>query len=78
MPSLDSILNRLDDYAGKPDLDGLNLNPGDRHTIRLQMLTPMDPGEYDPTHWGFRVMAVNRVVQRHAVDGTIAPDTDTR
>ena len=63
----DSILERLDDFAGKPDLDG---RVDDEATTGVNE-------SYDPTHWGFRVMAVNKVVQRHAVDGTISPDTDT-
>ena len=62
-----SILNRLDDFAGKPDLDGVEADDDATPPVAA----------VNPTHWGFRVMAVNKVVQRHAVDGTIAPDNDT-
>ena len=30
--------------------------------------------QYDPTQWGFRVMAINSVVERNAEDGTISED----
>ena len=59
-----SVLNRLDDYAGKPDLDGFP-DPDDPTATRT-----------NATHWGFRVMAVNRVVQRNVEDGNIGTPAD--
>ena len=54
-----SVLGRLDNYTGTPDLAGFD----DPDT---------DAVETDnATHWGFRVMAVNRVVQRDVEDGNI-------
>jgi hypothetical protein len=55
-----SVLSRLDDFAGAPGTFDLNDPP-----------TPNDAADDTSTHWAFRVMAVNRVVQRHAEDGII-------
>lgn len=60
-----SVLNRLDDFAGKPGRFDLN-DPA----------TPADATDDTVTHWGFRVMAVNRVVQERAKDGVITDTTD--
>lgn len=56
VPLTSSVLSTLAKYAGTPDLNGPDDDLGT---------------EGDNTQWGFRVMAVNRVVQRKVADGTI-------
>ena len=51
VPLTSSVLNKLDDYGGRP--------------------SPNNTTSAIRTHWGFRVMAVNRVVQRNVEDGKI-------
>lgn len=60
-----SVLSKLDDFAGAPGRFDLN-DPA----------TPDDATDDTVTHWGFRVLAVNRVVQRNAEDGVITDTTD--
>ena len=83
-----SVLNKLDDFApGRPGTFDPDTNDPDADSPIVDLddnVFPAgdeDAGDPDTsdddedniiTHWGIRVMAVNRVVQRHAEDGTIA------
>ena len=60
-----SVLGRLDNYKGTPDLKGFD-DPATTDNVETT----------NATHWGFRVMAVNRVVQRNVEDGNIGIPAD--
>ena len=68
VPLTASVLRQLATFAGTPDLDGNDANDDGDIT---------DDVDSPATQWGFRVMAVNRVVERNVADDTISTDTDT-
>jgi hypothetical protein len=73
-----SVLNRLDDFApGRPgnfDPDTGANDVDDNVDGDGDPITDDDDTDNVITHWGIRVMAVNRVVQRHAENGIIDAD----
>ena len=63
----DTVLKRLARFAGMPDLDGRVATDLDGDGLT----NGPNEAEILSTYWGFRVMPVNKVVQRKVADDTI-------